>query len=295
MTRSSRLPLGAVLLAALALGACSDSSGPTNTPLTADNAGDVGAAMVSTADLAAAAVAPTIPAFGNGFPLLTLAGGVASGGRTFSPPASAPDCAEVSDLTDTDGDGVPDDATWTFTAANCTETDIEGNRTVVTGSVVLTDPGLTAGYDLRLNALTSEYYENGATAPLLRAVLTGDWGLRATSDAIQLGQDYGFTLTLQNQSVRLTNDLAVNFASAAGDDIAWGVPLPDGTLSIAGDWQVTASREAYRLTLLTSTPLAYDDACQGIVAGVLDAHGSGGTVRVTWNGCEDHTITFIAD
>lgn len=291
MTTASRRITGALLLTVVGLAACSDSSGPSTTPLSPSNADEVGAAMVSTADLAAAAVAPGIPAFGGGFGVFSAA----RIGRSFAPPASGSDCAEVSDLTDTDEDGVPDDATWTFTAANCTQTDIEGNRTVVTGSVVLSDPGLTAGYDLRLNALTSQYYENGASAPLLQSVLTGDWSLRATSDAITLGQDYAFTLTIQNQSVTLTNDLAVGFAVATGNNIAWGSPLPDGTLSIDGAWRVSSSRETYALTLLTSTPLTYDDECLGIVAGALDAQGSGGTVRVTWNGCGDHTTEFLPD
>lgn len=296
MRNTSRLLAGALLAATAGLGACSDSSGPTNDPLSASNAAEVGAAVASSADLAVAAVNPMIPTFGGGFPLFSTGGRSLGGGLTFAPPASPPEnCPSPSDLTDTDGDGIPDSAVWTFTAADCTETDIDGNRNVVTGSVTISDPGLTVGYDLGLNALTMQYYESGEANPTLQLVLDGDWSLRATSAAISGAQDYTFSLTVQGERVTLANDLTVDFTAANGSNISWGVPLPDGTLEIDGAWRVSTSRESHSLTLTTITPLSYDDACGGIVAGVLDAHGDGGTVRVTWTACGTHTETFIAD
>jgi hypothetical protein len=213
---------------------------------------------------------------------------------TFSPPGVIPDCPAASDQTDTDGDGVPDNATWTFSAANCTETDIEGNSNVVIGTVVISDPGLTAGYDLHLNDLTGSYYQNGETAPLLQLAMDGDWALRGTSESLLLDQAYDFALTVQDERVTLANDLAVAF-DATGGPIAWGASLPDGTLTIAGDWLVASSRERYHLTLATLEPLVYDDACGGFVGGVLQATGDGGEVQTTWTACGVHTSTFIED
>jgi hypothetical protein len=296
MRNTSRLLTGAILAATVGLGACSDSSGPSTTPLSASNAADVGAAVASSADLAVAAVNPMVPAFGGGFPLFSAGGRSLGGGLTLAPPASPPgNCPSASNLTDTDADGVPDNAVWTFTSADCTQTDVDGNRTVVTGSVAVSDPGLTAGYDLGLNAVTMQYYESGATSPLLQLVMDGDWSLRGTSNAITAGQNYAYALTVQGERVTLANDLAVAFTAASGSNISWGVPLPNGTIAIDGAWRVSSSRESHALTLTTITPLSYDDACGGIVAGVLDAHGTGGTVRVTWSDCGLHTDTFIAD
>jgi len=295
MRNATRLLTGAILAATVGLGACSDSSGPSTTPLSAGNTADVGAAVASTADLAIAGVSPSIPDFGTGFPLFAN-GRAVGGGIAFSPPAdSLPNCPSASNLTDTDEDGVPDNAMWTFTAADCTQTDLEGNRSVVTGTVVLSDPGLTPGYDLQLNSLTGQYFQSGDASPFLQLIMDGDWSLRGTSEAISADQNYTYVLTVQSQRVTLANDLAVAFNAANGTSIAWGVPLPDGTITIDGSWRVSSSRESHALTLTTVTPLAYDDACEGIVAGVLDAHGAGGTVRVTWTDCGVHTDTFIAD
>ena len=299
MRNTSRLLTGALLASALGLGACSDSSGPSNDPITAQNAQSIGSAAASTADLAIGALNPAVPDFGGGFPLFFSNGRSIGGGISFAPPDSLPNCPAASNLTDTDGDGVPDNATWTFTAADCTQTDIEGNRSVVTGSVVVSDPGLTAGYNLSLNHLTGAYYQNGAATPLLELAMDGTWALRGTSDALSLDQNYNFALTVQDEQVTLTNDLNVSFAAANGTAISWGVPLPDGTIAIDGDWRVASSRENFSLTLGTIDPLVYDDACGGIVGGTLEAQSrnndTGGVVHVVWTGCGVHTSTFIAD
>jgi hypothetical protein len=292
MRNTSRLLTGAILAATVGLGACSDSSGPSTTPLSASNAAEVGDAVASTADLALAGLNPTVPNFGTGFPLFTN-GRAIGGGIAFSPPDTLPSCPAASDLTDTDGDGVPDNAVWTFSAADCTQTDVDGNRSVVTGSVAISDPGLTAGYDLQLNSLTGQYYQSGDTSPFLQLIMDGDWSLRGTSEAITADQNYTYVLTVLNERVSLANDLAVAFTAANGTSIAWGVPLPNGTISIDGGWRVSSSRETHSLTLLTVTPLSYDDTCQGVVAGVLDAYGTGGAVRVTWTACGTYTSTFL--
>ena len=233
-----------------------------------------------------------MPPFGSGFPLFFSRGRALGGGINFAPPDSLSNCPAASSMTDTDQDGVPDNTTWTFSAADCTRTDVEGNRSVVTGTVVITDPGLTAGYDLHLNDLTAQYYQNGALTPILQLILDGDWALRGTSDALSLDQNYNFVLTVNGERASLANDLVVTFTSA-GDPIAAGAPLPDGTIDINGAWRVSSSRENHVLELTTITPLVYDDACGGIVAGVLDARGTGGNIRVTWTACGAHTDVYL--
>lgn len=292
---NSSLRLAAVALACtIGLAGCSDNTNPGTDPLTAQNAQSVGAAAASTADLALLAINPMVPTFGDGFPLLFAAGRPLAPRLGFAPPAGAPPegCPAASSLTDTDGDGVPDDATWTYTRELCTETDIEGNSTVITGSVGLSDPGLTAGYDIDLNSLTADYFEAGASTPLARLRLDGQWGLRGTSDALSLAQHYNFALTVGSHSAVLANTLDVAF-DAAADNIAWGVPLPDGTLSIDGAWQVDADDQSHHLVLYTLTPLAYDDACGGFVGGALQAAGEGGAVTITWTACGVHTSVFV--
>lgn len=292
MSSASRRLLG-LLLATAALGACSDDTGPQDTPITAQDAATIGAAAASTADLALVAIAPGVPDFSTGF-LPFLAVGRRVPGLHLAPPDSLPNCPAAADATDTDGDGVPDDATWTFNAADCTRTDLEGNSSVVTGAVGISDPGLTPGYDLSIQALSARFYQSGDPDPALQLDLDGTWGLRGTSDALTLDQHYNFALTFDGHTTVLANTLDVAFDAAAGD-IAWGVPLPDGTLSIDGQWQVTAADRAYQLVLNTLTPLAYDDACGGFVGGALQAFGDGGMVTVTWTACGVYTTEFVPD
>lgn len=290
-----RIRLLSMTLFAIGLAACSDSTAPTSDPLTAQDAQGVGAAAASTADLALLAVNPSVPNFAGSFPLFFAAGRPLAQGLNLVPPAGSPPegCPAASDLTDTDGDGVPDDATWTFTAEACTETDSAGNRSVVTGSVGLSDPGLTAGYDLDLNSLTAAYFESGAVTPTVLLGLDGQWSLRGTSDALSLAQHYNFDLTVPAHAAELTNSLDVVFSADAGD-IAWGVPLPDGTLTIDGTWGARVDDRSHALRLHTILPLVYDDACGGFVGGVLEASGDGGDVRVTWTACGQHTSEFTA-
>lgn len=293
MSSASRRLLG-LLLATAALGACSDDTGPQDTPITAQDAATIGAAAASTADLALVAIAPGVPDFSTGF-LPFLAVGRRVPGLHLAPPDSLPNCPAAADATDTDGDGVPDDATWTFNAADCTRTDLEGNSSVVTGAVGISDPGLTPGYDLSIQALSARFYQSGDPDPALQLDLDGTWGLRGTSDALSLDQNYQFALTVLGESATLTNDLQVEFAAAEGTAIAWGVPLPDGLLTINGNWEVAADGEAHHLALTTMEPLVYDDACGGITGGVLLAAGTGGQVVITWTGCQVHTAEFFED
>lgn len=292
MTRSTRLLSLVALAASAGLGACSDDTGPQNSPITARETQAIGAAAAQTADLAVTALTPSIPDFGGGVLTLFANGRSAPAGLQLSPPDSLPNCPAASDLTDTDGDGVPDDAVWTFNAADCTQVDEDGNRGVVTGSVGLTDPGLTAGYDLDITGLTAQYYTAGAVTPLAQLNLDGTWALRGTSDALSLQQDYAWGLMLDGHTASLTNQLAVAFAVAEGGAIAWGVPLPDGTIEITGDWRVTTEEGSHHLTLTTTAPLVYDAACGGIVGGTLVAVGDGGEVTVTWTACRVHTAGF---
>ncbi len=294
MTRSTRRFLG-LALAAGALAACSDETGPSYTPITAADAASIGAAAASTADLAVAAIAPGVPDFSTGLLPFLAVGRQLPGGLALTPPDSLPNCPAAADTTDTDGDGVPDDALWEFNASDCTRTDLEGNSSVVTGSVGVSDPGLTPGYDLDIKGLSARFFQTGETDPSLRLDLDGRWGLRGTSDALSLDQNYQFVLAPLGHTATLTNDLAVAFAAAEGTAIAWGAPLPDGLLTINGNWDVVGDEEAHHLTLTTVEPLVYDDACGGLTGGVLLAAGSGGQVIVTWTGCQLHTAEFVGN
>lgn len=294
MTRSTRRLLG-LALAAGALAACSDDTGPNYTPITAADAASIGAAAASTADLAVAAISPGVPDFSTGLLPFLAVGRQLPGGLALSPPDSLPNCPAAADTADTDGDGVPDDATWVFNAGDCTRTDIEGNASVVTGAVGVSDPGLTPGYNLNIQALSARYFETGHTDPSLQLDLDGMWALRGTSDALSLDQNYRFALMVLGESATLTNDLQVDFAAAEGTAIAWGAPLPDGLLAINGNWEVTGRDETRRLTLTTIEPLVYDDTCGGLTGGVLMAAGSGGQVVVTWTGCQLHTAEFVGN
>ena len=77
------------------------------------------------------------------------------------------DPAVAGDTTDSDGDGIENNATYTFTAANCFYQDTLGNGFAVTGSVSVqdTDGGATLfGFAIDFNHLKVLFYSDSASA-----------------------------------------------------------------------------------------------------------------------------------
>jgi hypothetical protein len=95
----------------LGVGACSDGSAASDDTIPSAEAADIGDAVADEGEQASLAVEPIVRG-----------------------------CATVDDLTDTDHDGAPDRATFTYTLPACRFTGYRGGTLDVTGTIVLSDP-----------------------------------------------------------------------------------------------------------------------------------------------------------
>lgn len=203
-------------------------------------------------------------------------------------------CVSPSSAADSDGDGVPDDATFLFTAPPCRFTGWRGGTLDIVGSLRIQDPSSTSagfGYEATLTGLRTRF--TSADTKVIYDVTRN--GTRALSGSVN-----GLLLTADLQVIRtfaghpdaaIDKQWSLNFTPATPLQI--NAPLPSGSLDIAGTMDWTRGTEHFVLTVTTPTPLQYDAGCtdtvQRIGAGVMQASGTfgdmDGIVRVTWQGC----------
>jgi hypothetical protein len=229
---------------------------------------------------------------------LTMGSSLDPIGTTPAPPDAASvvavPCVSPSSATDSDGDGVPDDATYLFTAPPCRFTGWRGGTLDIVGSLRIQDPSSTSagfGYDATLTGLRSRF--TSADTKVIYDVTRN--GTRTLSGSVS-----GLLLTADLQVIRtfaghpdaaVDEQWSLNFTPTTPLQI--NAPLPSGTLDIAGTMDWTRGTEHYVLTVTTPTPLQYDAGCtdtvQRISAGDMQAAGTfgemEGLVRVRWRGC----------
>jgi hypothetical protein len=229
---------------------------------------------------------------------LTLGSSLDPIGTTQAPPDAASllavPCVSPSSAADSDGDGVPDDATYLFTAPPCRFTGWRGGTLDIVGSLRIQDPSATSagfGYEATLTGLRSRF--TSADTKVIYDVTRN--GTRTLSGSVT-----GLLLTAELQVIRtfaghpdaaIDKQWTLNFTPAAQLQINGA--LPSGSLDIAGTLDWTRGTEHFVLTVTTPTPLQYDAGCidtvQRISGGVMQATGTfgdlEGLVRVSWRGC----------
>jgi len=287
----ARLTFLAAALTAFATLGCkaeiSSGSGPAD-----EITGDVGASFRDEveAGLSALTLGSALDPLGT-----TLAAGTATS-------IMAAPCVSPSAATDSDGDGVPDDATYLFTAPPCRFTGWRGGTLDIVGQLRIQDPAPSSagfGYEATLTGLRSRF--TSADSKVIYDVTRN--GTRSLS-----GSTAGLLLTTDLQVVRtfaghpdaaIDKQWVVNYTPAAPLQI--NEPLPSGALDIAGTADWTRGTEQFTLVVTTPTPLQYDASCtdtvQRIKAGELHAAGTFGDmkgfVRVRWTRCgEEPRFTF---
>jgi hypothetical protein len=221
----------------------------------------------------------------------------------LAPVGDDPPCASPSSATDSDGDGIPDDATYEFTAPPCHFTGFRGGTLDIVGQLRMRDPTPSAagfGY--------------AATFTLLRYTITSGDG----STAYNVTRNGSATLSGSTAGLSYSTDLQVARTFTGQPDAAvdqqWTVtytpetqlqinePVPAGTLDVAGALDWTRGTESFSLTITTPAPLHYaacTDTAQPIDAGELRASGTfdgtTGYVRVLWSECgKEPEVRFVA-
>lgn len=271
LPRLVALPLpGALLL--LSLAGCSDSNDPSSGELSDAEMSDVAEALADEGDQSLEAVR---------FDRLL--------------------CAEVTGSGDTDGDGTPDAATFTFELPACRFTGFRGGTLEITGTVVVSDPTPEVpdfAYQTTLDDFTWRL-----TSPNQRlsytAVRNGTRLLTGNASGLMLSNDVTVERTYPvRDPSSVSHDLQLIFTPAAGESLALGEPLPDGTFTKTGSFTWSRNGRSRTFEVTTVAPLVWDASCETdrkVVAGEIHATlGDGSYVRTVWTGCgEEPTREFV--
>jgi len=278
--------LAAGVLAA-ALAACGDSTDPDDDPLP-DNAGT--AVGLTVRDN----VEASLDAF---FPARLL--------QPFSTGPADDPCVTPSSTADGDGDGVPDDASYTFTAPPCRYEGVRGFGLDVVGQLRIADPAPeTAGFGANV-ALTALRFSLSAEDADLNYDVIRNGTMTLT------GSPAGLELVTDLQVVRTFTglpDAAAEHVWTVGFDpentLQINQPLPNGSVTVSGAVGWTRGNESFDLIITTATPLHYDAGCdatgQRFDEGELRVSGTFGEtpgyVRIVWEDCgDDPGIEFVAE
>ena len=285
MRRHCRYMLAASVLAA-ALTACSDSTDPDADPLP-DNAGT--AVGLTVRDN----VESSLDAF---FPPRLL--------QPYSTGAASDPCVTPTSSVDADGDGVPDDASYTFTAPPCRYTGVRGFTLDVVGQLRIVDPAPeTAGFGANLT-LTGLRFSLSGDDPDKNYSVTrnGTIALTGTTAGLELATDLQLVRTFTGLP-----DAAAEHVWIVGFDpestLQINQPLPSGSVTVSGNVGWTRGSESFDLTITTTSPLHYSASCaatgQRFDDGELRVSGTFGEtpgyVRIVWRECgEEPQIEFVA-
>lgn len=273
----------------LLLAACSDAVDP-GTELTAAEGLEAGLATADEVE----AMTDAIGAGGEMDVFAASSGSQAAFNPVLVPPPFPTGCATVSDETDTDGDGTPDQAVFTFALPACHFTNYRGGSVDLTGTVTVSDPTPTAA-DLNrrvdLDAFTFAAMNAVATRSYT-AVRSGSRTLTGSSSGATLTNTITTVRTWNSQpAVTVTHNLQAQFSPISQPPLPPDVQHVSGTLNLTGT--LTWSREGRSrvFTVTTITPLLYDATCTGprrarISAGELHWTLPSGTyVKTVWTAC----------
>ena len=278
--RASTLAGGVLVLA---LSACSDSTTPSSgTIIPAAEVSDISAAAGDEVEQAVGAL--TTP---------TAAGPVS--------PTAPTGCATVDDETDTDGDFAPDAATYTFALPACSFTGFRGGTLEITGAITLSDPTPDAA-DLAVTATLTDFqfkYTSPDATHTYTAVRNGTRTLTGNAGGASLSNSITVVRSVPGRAdATVVHNLLLSFTPAAGESLAFGQPLPNGTFTKSGTFTWSRGTTSRTFTVTTVAPLVWDASCttdRKIASGEIHATlGDGSYIRTVWTACGvDPTRSFV--
>jgi hypothetical protein len=265
-------------LLALGMAACGDSGNPSGgTVLSVTETNDIADAVGDEVDQSVGS-APT--AF-------------------YAPRGSG--CATVNNTTDTDGDGAPDDATFTFALPACSFTGFRGGTLEITGTINISDR-TPNGADFNYLATLTDF-QFKLTSPLairtFTATRNGTRALSSNPAGVSLSNTITVVRSAPNRAdATISHNLLLSFTPASGEGLALGQPLPNGTFTKSGTFTWSRGSITRTFAVTTVVPLVWDASCttdRKIVAGEIHATlADGGYIKTVWTGCgEEPTRSFV--
>jgi hypothetical protein len=304
--------LALFVCAALASGCASDTTAPATHPLSDSDAFLIGTHL--TRELSASMA--VVGAGGNPAAIASTRATPARVGAAFSRVSSAsassseltPACPSLNNTNDSDGDGVPDDATATFGLPQCQG--IVGNDTVdITGTIHITDPvaspppspaafGFTA-------ALANFTVHLGARDPSASFTETRNGGEALVFAPAGLQQAHHMSVVREDSAGTMiaSEDLHASFVPEQGSVLVSGQGLPNGTYIAAGASSWQHGNVSAEMEISTAVPLDYSASCAAgaptpFRAGELHARavapGAQFIVRIVFANCQAPSITLVA-
>jgi hypothetical protein len=288
---SIRVPYLALALTVLSIGACNDSLSTGNAGPGEGVTNDIGA---TTRDEVEAALNA-----------LTLPTSIDPIGTSQSPTGfPSPGCVNPSSPTDADGDGVPNDATYQFTAPPCSFTGWRGGTLDIVGQLRIKDPTPTVpgfGYEAALTKLRTRFI-TGDNKLIYDVERNGTRVLSGSVSSLVLSTDLQTARSFTGKpDAAIDQQWTLTYTPLTSLQI--NLPVPSGTLDIAGTLDWTRGEEDYALTVSTPAPLHYNAGCtdtvQRIDAGEMQLAGDfgdlNGSVWIRWSGCgREPGFTFLA-
>lgn len=280
-------------LLVLGMTACSDSTNPSGvTGLSVSETSDIADAAADEVDQAAG----SITSEGTAFSVASRQ----SAAAFYAPPGDG--CATVDNTTDTDADGAPDNATFTFALPACSFTGFRGGTLEITGTINISDP-TPAGADFNyLATLTDFQFKliSPTAARTFTATRNGTRALSGNAAGVSLSNNITLVRSAPTRATDATisHNLLLSFTPAAGEALALGQPLPNGTFTKSGTFTWSRGNVTRTFTVTTVDPLVWDASCptdRKIVSGEIHATlAEGGYIRTVWTGCgEEPTRTFV--
>jgi hypothetical protein len=257
----------------LGMSACGDSSNPSGaTVLSLTETNDIADAEADEVDQAAA----------------------------FSAPPTG-SCTTVDNTTDTDADGVPDNATFSFALPACSFTGFRGGTLELTGTINISDP---TPNDADFNSLATLLdFQFKLTSPLpirtFTATRNGTRALSGDAAGVSLSNNITLVRSAPNRAdATISNNFVLSFTPAAGEVLALGQPLPNGTFTESGTFTWSRGSLTRTFNVTTVNALVWDASCttdRKIVAGEIHATlADGGYIKTVWTGCgEEPTRSFV--
>jgi hypothetical protein len=292
---ASPASLFACSLLVFGIAGCSDSNEPgSNGSIPAAEVNDIGDAAADEVDQSANAL--TVAGAEAGAAVHAAAAQSVIG---FTPPGTS--CATVDNTTDSDADGAPDDATFTFALPACSFTGFRGGTLEVTGTIELTDPTpSSADFAYQANLTDFQFkFTSPNQARSYTALRNGTRTLTANAASASLTNNITVVRSFTNRAdATVSHNTLLTFTAAEGESLAAGQPLPNGTLVKSGTLIWSRNGASRTFTVTTVQPLVWDASCttdRKITSGEIHwTLADGSYIKTVWNGCGvDPTRTFV--
>lgn len=218
----------------------------------------------------------------------------------FTPPAGCP-TATGGSATDTDGDGIPNDRTFTYTSPPCTFAGVRGGTYDITGQRQIRDTTTdTTSFNLTYTDLAWTGTDPAATRTFT-ATRNGTRTRTGTDSSVTLATSLTIARQRPGRATATIDLLTTATFTADSDTVKIGLPLPGGAIVISGSLQWQRSTENWSLAVGTPVPLHFDPACtttpqqvdSGTVTLTGTVSGAAGVLAIKWDGCgADPTATW---